>query len=317
MQHDEETGLPVRAALHPTGLYVALRPIDRAQLQDAFMQETVARVQAPERVVQIPRELIGRPPRGTAPAGIVFHVARCGSTLISQSLKRLDDVVVYAEPQPVNELLAPPHRWSASDVAAALNSLGAIFSRHARGPYILKLSSWNTLYCDVVAAAFPQTPWILSVRDPVEVGVSLLASPPGWFSAGNDTGRGLTARVDPHGTSTSREELVAKVYGAFCNAASRLDARRGRIVPYEALPSAICDMVAPHFSLPVSDRQRDQIAAAARGHAKAAVGKTSAFVSDVAAKQQSASAALRRAVDSFARPELDRLMQLHAATIAR
>ena len=36
--------LPVRAALHPTGLYLALRQIGPAELRDAFMQETIARV---------------------------------------------------------------------------------------------------------------------------------------------------------------------------------------------------------------------------------------------------------------------------------
>src|SRR5512138_3555256 len=50
MQQDEEAGLPVRAGLAPTGLYLALRQISRAELHDAFMQETVARVPAQERI---------------------------------------------------------------------------------------------------------------------------------------------------------------------------------------------------------------------------------------------------------------------------
>ncbi len=43
--------------------------------------------------------------------GIVFHVSRCGSTLVSQLLKQHVGVVVYAEPLPVNEILLPPHKW--------------------------------------------------------------------------------------------------------------------------------------------------------------------------------------------------------------
>ena len=120
------------------------------------MQETVARVPAQERIVHVARDGVGWAPRDTAPVGIIFHVARCGSTLISQSLKRLDDLVVYAEPQPVNEILAPPHKWPRADLVAALRTLGGAFARHARGPYVLKLSSWNTLYCDIVAEAFPR-----------------------------------------------------------------------------------------------------------------------------------------------------------------
>jgi hypothetical protein len=317
MQQDEEVGLPVRAGLAPTGLYLALRQIGRDELQDAFMQETVARVPAEDRVVHVSREGVGWAPRDTAPVGIIFHVARCGSTLLSQSLKQLDGLVVYAEPQPVNEILAPPHKWPRADLVAALRTLSGALARHARGPYILKLSSWNTLYCDVVAEAFPQTPWVLSLRDPVEVGVSLLASPPGWFQGAAEAARGLVAQVDPGHAAKSREEFIARAYGAFCTAAAKLEVRRGRLVLYESLPAAVWEIVAPHFSLQIGPAQRDRIAEAARRHAKAPVGAVTEFTSDAAAKQDAASAELRRAIDSLARPQLERLTQLHAATMQR
>lgn len=315
MQQDDEAGLPVRAALHPTGLYLAVRQIDRRELQDAFMQETIARVPSQERIVHITSDRVGVVPEDAAPAGIVFHVARCGSTLISQSLRQLDTVTVYSEPQPINEILAPPHKWGRAERVAALRSLGAAFARHARGPYVLKLSSWNTLYCDVVAEAFPSAPWVLSLRDPVEVGVSLLASPPGWFSGTTDAARGLAAEVDPEGVSASREEFVARAYGAFCAAAAKLDTTRGRLIHYKDLPAAIWTMVAPHFALAINSSDSDRMATMARRHAKAAVGSASEFKSDASAKQEAASPALRRAIDLFARPQLERLTQLHAATI--
>ena len=150
-------------------------------LQDAFMQETITRVSAAETVVHVARDELGRASPDTAPTGIVFHVARCGSTLISQSLKKLDNLVVYAEPQPVNEILVPPQQWPRADLVAALRSLGSAFARHAGRPYVLKLSSWNTLFCEIVTEAFPETNWVLTLRDPVEVGVSLLRQPPGWL----------------------------------------------------------------------------------------------------------------------------------------
>ncbi len=157
--------------------------------------------------MHVARDSVGWAARDTAPVGIIFHVARCGSTLLSQSLKRLDDLVVYAEPQPVNEILAPPHKWPRADLVAALRTLSAAFARHARRPYVLKLSSWNTLYCDIVAEAFPDTPWVLSLRDPVEVGVSLLASPPGWFAGHGGGG----ARARGAGGSGARLEIAGRV----------------------------------------------------------------------------------------------------------
>ena len=315
MQQDEEVGLPVRAGLAPTGLYLALRRIDRGELQDAFMQETIARVPAAEQIVHVARDSAAWASHATPPTGIIFHVARCGSTLISQSLKQLDGLVVYAEPQPVNEILAPPHKWPRADLVAALRTLSGAFARHACGPYVLKLSSWNTLYCDIVTEAFPDTPWILSLRDPVEVGVSLLASPPGWFQGKAEAASGLVARVDPGRAAKSREELVARAYAAFCAAAAGLDVRRGRLVPYQSLPEAVWDIVAPHFSLSIDAAQRDRIAEAARRHAKAPVSAPKEFTSDAAAKQEAASAELRRAIDALARPQLERLTRLHAATM--
>ncbi len=262
--------LPARAALHPTGLYLSLRDIAPAELQDAFMQETITRIGGREQVVQVLREDLGKGAEGSAPAGIIFHVARCGSTLVSQMLKQHAGLVVYAEPLPVNEILLPPHRWPREEIVAALRSLGIAFARHARRRYVLKLTSWNTLFCGIVADAFPQTPWILCIRDPLEVGVSLLQRPPGWLPE-------FSAFVDPDGVSGSREEYVARLYGALCKAAAGLDPAQGRLVPYESLPSAVCDEVAPRFSLALDDETRRRMSEAAGRDSKSPPGASTKF----------------------------------------
>jgi hypothetical protein len=146
---------------------------------------------ARESVVQIARGDVGKGTAGTEPAGIVHHVARCGSTLVSQLLKQHVGTVVHAEPLPADEILLPPYKWSRPEIVAALRSLGAAFAGHARRPWVLKVTSWNTLLCDVVAEAFPGTPWVLCLRDPVEVCVSLLELPAGWIWDGTD-------QVAPH-----------------------------------------------------------------------------------------------------------------------
>jgi hypothetical protein len=304
--------LPARAVLRPDGLYLALRAIAPAELRDAFMQETIARVPAAESFVHIAREDVGKAAPGTAPAGLIFHVARCGSTLISQLLRTHDNLVVYAEPLPFNEILLPPHKWPRHELVAALRSLGDAFARHARRPYVLKFSSWNTLFCDVLAEAFPASPWVFSLRDPVEVGVSLLRQPAGWMRPTEASSGELGRYVDPEGVARSPEEFVARLYGAFCAAVGRLDAGRGRLVRYETLPAAVWEVVAPHFSLSVDGRQRERMAQAARINAKAPVGKIAEFASDAASKQAAASVDLRQAIESFARPPLERLERLHA-----
>ena len=294
--------------MRPDGLYLALRDIPAAELRDAFMQETVARVAAAESFVHVARQDLGKVARDSAPAGIIFHVARCGSTLIAQLLKQHGGCVVYAEPLPLNELLLPPYTCPRHELVAALRSLGAAFAQHAGSkPYVLKLSSWNTLFCDLVAEAFPDSPWILSLRDPVEVGVSLLAQPPGWMQGTSGAATVLRGQVDPAAASRTPAEFVARLYGAFCAAANRLDATRGRLVRYESLPAAVWDTVAPHFSLGIDDQQRGRMEQAARINAKSPVGQAAEFAGDVASKQAAASADLRDAVDQYARPALQRL----------
>jgi hypothetical protein len=317
MQATQGDWLPVRAALHPTGLYFALRDIRTADLQDPFMQETIARVAARESVVQIAREDVGRGTAGTSPAGIVFHVSRCGSTLVSQLLKQHVGLVVYAEPLPVNEILLPPHKWARAEVVAALRSLGAAFARHARKPYVLKLTSWNTLFCDVVAEAFPDSPWVLCLRDPVEVGVSLLQQPAGWIWDDGGPAAPFRRYVDPEGAAPSREAYFARLYAAFCETAGRLDAARGRLVDYASLPAAVWESVAPHFSQAVDAPLRARMQAAAAMNSKAPVGRPQEFSADAAAKAEAASAPLRQAVDEVARPALQRLLARHAAAPAR
>lgn len=311
MHETQGDWLPARAALHPTGLYLSLREIEPAALQDAFMQETIARVGGREAVVQIAREDVGKAESDTAPAGLIFHVARCGSTLISQLLKQHGDVVVYAEPLPFNEILLPPHKWPRSELIAALRSLGDAFARHARKPYVLKFSSWNTFFCDILAEAFPASPWVLSIRDPVEVAVSLLSEPPGWLRDHGGAANPFERQIDPEGEAHSAEERVARLYGAFCEAVCRLDAARGRLVQYEALPATVWDVVAPHFGIAMEESRRLRMADAARLNAKAPVGKAADFVRDGAKKQAAASAALRHAIDAFARPPLERLAGIY------
>ncbi len=306
--------LPARAALHPTGLYLALREIRPAELQDPFMQETVARIPAHESVVQIAREDVGRGTAGTGPAGIVFHVARCGSTLVSQLLKQHVGVVVYAEPLPVNEILLPPHKWPRAELVAALRSLGAAFARHAGKPWVWKLTSWNTLYCDLVAEAFPQAPWVLVLRDPVEVSVSLLERPAGWIWDGGQPAVPFARAIDPQGASRSREEYVARVYGAFCEAAGRLDPARGSLVDYGSLPGAVWDSVAPRFGLAIDGPARARMREAAGMNSKAPLGRPGKFKGDARAKQRAAGESLRQAIDELARPSLEQLKALHAAS---
>jgi hypothetical protein len=296
--------LPCRAVLKPAGLYVALRDIPPPELRDAFMQQTVERMPAVDELIEIPEAQLATLPATSAPAGIVFHVGRCGSTLVSQLLKQLPGVTVYSEPLPFNDLLVPPQREPRARLIAALRVLGDLYARHANGPYVIKFSSWNTLYCDLLCEAFPATPWVLCLRDPLEVAVSLVQDRPGWLAAGSSAVRVFAAEVEASGSATmpAFEQLAAKLLAAFAKSAARLDARRGLVVDYPQLPAATWERIVPHFGLRADAAALARMAAASTGHAKAPLGNPVAFTPDGARKRSQATSALVQAIDEFARP---------------
>jgi hypothetical protein len=308
MQQIEPIGLPVRAALQPTGLYLELREIGPEQLHDPFMQETVQRVPARQSIIQILKEDLGKGSPNSTPAGLIFHVGRCGSTLASQLLKHHEQVVVYSESIAVNEILVPPRKWDRAELVGALRSLAAMLAQHARKPYVLKLSSWNTLNCDIVCDAFPSTPWALCIRDPLEVCVSLLQQRPGWLRDAGSPSHLFAAMVDPEQTCRTPEDYLARLFAAYCRAVGNLDTRRGKLVPYDTLPEAVWNTLAPHFGLSVDDQAKSLMSDASRTYSKSRVGSSIVFVPDGTRKRAAASPELRLAVDTYARPELERLV---------
>lgn len=307
MPNPDSPGLPARAALDATGLHLALADIAREELRDPFLQDTLQRVPAAQTIVHVPKAELGRAPASAAPSGVIFHVARCGSTLLSQLLKLSDEIVVYSEPLAVSEVLVPPHAGARADLVAALRTVGKFFATHARQPYVLKLSSWNTLFCDIVAEAFPLTPWAICIRDPLEVCVSLLQQRPGWLRG--DYAARFSAFVDPGGEARVAEQQLARVFAAFCEGASRLDPTRGLLVPYEMLPDAVWNSLAPHFGLRLTDATRHSMAVASRIHSKSQIGRATVFVADDETKRAAATPELRRAVDQIARPAYGRLLE--------
>ena len=119
------------------------------------------------------------------PAGMIFHLSRCGSTLVSRMLGTLPGTVVISEPSPLNALLGlDPGRVSEAMLVRSVRLLVRALGRCRHGDehhLVLKCTSWNIRRREILAAAFPETPWAWVQRDPAHVLASLLAKPPGWL----------------------------------------------------------------------------------------------------------------------------------------
>lgn len=246
---------------------------------DPFFHETVARLTkgTGERpVVRTPlaalTELDGAP--SLDPCGLVFHMGRCGSTLVGRLLSLVPGVVAVREPTPINNLLeAGPASMDESERVRILRLLVRALGRVRFGDersYVLKLSSWNVCHASLFRRAFPGVPMVWVQRRPLEVLASMIEGPPGWLALrdrpaqvahqfGLDPAR-LPGRMDGF-------EFAGRLVAAMLDAALATDAC---IVDYDELPDAVPDIVAPHFGIACSAGDRAAMEELARYHAKRA-----------------------------------------------
>lgn len=118
------------------------------------------------------------------PAGFLFHISRCGSTLTGKALARTPRHLVINQGAPLQRgFWATITRDWAQEAQPTPENLKAFrnlvlamtrrrFPQEERA--FIKFISWNTLYMDFALAAFPQMPALFLYREPVEVIASVL-----------------------------------------------------------------------------------------------------------------------------------------------
>lgn len=247
---------------------------------------------------------------GLKPSGLIFHLSRCGSTLISQMLGSLPDTVMLSEPEPLNSVLSA--RWKVSGVSdeesvqwLRLTTSAMGQPRHGEKHLFIKLDSWHMLEWRLIEQAFPGVPWIFLYREPLEIMVSHARHPgsqmiagvvePSWFGWHWSQVIGL-----------SREEYGARVLTRICEAA--LDAIRhseyGRLVNYTELPNVVWDELPSFFDFPLDATAKEHLLEAGGRNAKV---PDVPFAADSTTKRQEATPELRGAVEEHVRALYDQL----------
>lgn len=102
-------------------------------------------------------------------AGLVFHVARCGSTLARRMLGAVPGRVIFSEPGVLNAMLLSNERVPLDELLSCLE-LAAV-DRNGRA--VVKCTSWNLFHADRLLRASGSPPAIFIHRDPGEVLASL------------------------------------------------------------------------------------------------------------------------------------------------
>ncbi|WP_289662535.1 sulfotransferase family protein [Flavobacterium panacagri] len=103
--------------------------------------------------------------------GLVFHVSRCGSTMLSQSLATSPENIMVSEAPIIDEIL----RSNAfdADVKTVLLKSAIRLLGQKRFPeqnnLIIKLDAWSIFKASYLRSVFPEVPFALLYRNPEEV----------------------------------------------------------------------------------------------------------------------------------------------------
>ena len=194
---------------------------------------------------------------GLEPAALIFHMSRCGSTLVSQMLAADPANLVLSEAQPLDAVLrlraaktfddATIVRW----LRATLNALARPSAGERR--LFVKFHAWHVLELPLIVRAFPAVPWLFLFREPRAVLRSQSASPGAEaFAGGIDPAYlGIDQRA---ADALPPDEYAARAVAAFCNAALRHAAvGRSRFVDYAALPEVVFTDLLGFFGIAAGD----------------------------------------------------------------
>lgn len=203
--------------------------------------------------------------------GVIFHVARCGSTLARRLLGEVDGHLVLSEPGVLNAALVDERTEMIGPLIRAVMAAGA--GGFTRG--YIKTTTWNVLHAAQILDALDQPPAIFLHREPGAVLASLYRSNADRGSIASPTS-GPASRHAPH-------EQNARYLEAMMSAALELSrAGRLRCVSYDHLVERFIDGDLPsHLGFPIDDALKSRMRRCAVEYSKA---PDREFESDASAK---------------------------------
>lgn len=252
---------------------------------------------------------------GLKPTGFIYHVSHCGSTLVSRLLAAVPGNLVLSEPRPV-DLLARAHQRapeaSIDQRAQWLQWMVSALGQPRTGKerhYFIKFDSRTTFQLPLMRQAFPDVPWILQYRNPLEVLVACLRDPDSATTPGI-VGENYANISPDEAFAMPVEEYAARVIATFFEAAATLYDGTGMLVEYSQLPEAIWGEIARHFARPLTPEDIDQMQEETGFNSKRPGER---FESDTDRKRREAGERVCRLAEEWILPHYQKLEELRLA----
>jgi hypothetical protein len=280
-------------------------------MQEPFFEQTVQEARlAGARVVRTHLDAL-QGARGLRPSGFLFHVSRCGSTLLMNMLKQSPRVTAVSEPAILYHVLATTWREQSSYSAALLaGAVSALGQKRTGGEefYVLKLTSEACLVLPRILAVFPDVPKVFLYRDPLEVLVANMENPAqSWIYMDPFVGISRTELTE---VNTPLENCAIALSRKYENALNHA-ASFARLVNYSELSEEVFRDLLGVFGIRVSEAEIGQMMSEKNRNAK---NRGRAFSPDGSAKATKASSKVRAAADRYLGDVYARLEALRVGT---
>jgi hypothetical protein len=252
------------------------------------------------------------------PTGFIFHISRCGSTLLANACRELHDSIVVAEAPVLDKIasrfLTDVESNSAKELLymlllkAAVTALGQR-RKEMETRYFVKFACTTTLQMHRIRSIWPNLPFIFLYRDPVEVMVSNLKSLPEWMKPGsNPAAAAAIVDIEVADVATlAPEEFCARALGRFLEEAKVNVDSKTKFINYDQLTTGHGLIEAIRFfGIQPLNEEIDAIQEVSRLYSKD-LKRGGTFQSDGPSKQASATTSVRQMAAKWALPVYESL----------
>jgi len=316
---DLQNWLPVDAIIadgRPALEWMDLRDLE---FDEPFFAETVAQANTRQKVITDLDALLQleKIVDSVPLSGFIFHVSRCGSTLLANACRKLTGSIVIAEAPVIDKIaarfLTDSEQNSSKEMLyslflrAAIMALGQRRKRDERF-YFVKFACTSSLQMSRIRRIWPEVPIVFLYRDPVEVIVSNMRSSPEWMQTNIHPGAAAAvAGVNLNEVDEiSSEEFCARAVGRFLEEAEKNRSENIKFVNYSQLtPDSLVEAVEFLGATPTND-EADAIRQVSRLYSKDS-NRSRVFQSDSESKKASASEHILRMAEKWALPYYERL----------
>ena len=298
--------------LLPLELHCDTREISWFDFGDMHLRETFLEISAEERLSQhadamsvvTDLDILETPvlyDNAISPSGFIFHVGRCGSTLLAKVLSSLDKHIVIKEAEPVQQLLGIEYEEVFRNKRErCFQSLLNIYG-HRRLPvherFFVKFSSNHVKRLEMIRELYPGVPWLFLYRNPYEIIPTFLEGP-AWFIRNKNTAEGAFDAVLPIEAVEGMSDLAfsVRVESSTLRIAIENTCDHCLFVDYTQLKPENLPRILRFFGLKVTGEEYDGMVEPL-GYYSKRDGESVPFVPDSAAKRDKVTDEIREAIE--------------------